>query len=660
MAELKRWQELPRARRRRPRTRSSGRPPATGARPGSRSSTRRSASTASSAGCTAPTRRSCSTGTTLHRHRLRLCKGCELCVEVCPAGAIEMVERGGLVIASVQPRLLTGGEAVAHAMRQIDPDVVPVYPITPQTPIIQTFSKFVADGARDAEIVNVESEHSAMSAAIGSALAGARTITATSSQGLALMAEVVYIAASMRAPIVMAVGNRALSGPINIHCDHSDSMLVRDSGVRAAVRRERAGGVRPDGDRAAARRASRTCCCRCSSARTASRSPTRPSRSSCSPTTTCARFVGDYRLAASAARRRAPVDAGPVRDARLLLRAAAPAGRGARARRRRFDELAAEFERLTGRRSARVEAYALDGAETRDRRARLDRRHGQGRRRRAARRGRARRPAEDPLVPPVPRRRASGCCSRTSTPSSCSTAPTRPAERRRSSPRSPPRSTAAAAELRSHVYGLGGRDLHPEDVRDVFAGDGARATSACEVRRVPPEDARPQPARRRRRCAAATRSARAAASRWSCARCSTRSTRRSSSSTRPAASRSRRRASRRPPGTSLAARRVRERRCGRERRRGAQRALASQARAAGRRGGHGRRLRRRRRHLRHRPAGAVRRARARPPLPLRLLRQRGVHEHGRPALRRDTVRREHDDEPRRRSRASARRSSART
>jgi pyruvate ferredoxin oxidoreductase alpha subunit len=128
-------------------------------------------------------------------------------------------------------RLLTGGEAIAHAMRQIDPDVVPVYPITPQTPIIQTFAKFVADGAASTEIVNVESEHSAMSAAIGAALAGGRTMTATSSQGLALMAEVVYIAASMRAPIVMAVGNRALSGPINIHCDHSDSMLIRDSGV---------------------------------------------------------------------------------------------------------------------------------------------------------------------------------------------------------------------------------------------------------------------------------------------------------------------------------------------------------------------------------------------------------------------------------------------
>ena len=132
---------------------------------------------------------------------------------------------------AIAPRLLTGGEAVAEAMRQIDPDVVPVYPITPQTPIIQGFAQHVANGRAHGELINVESEHSAMSAAIGSALAGARTMTATSSQGLALMAEIVYIAAAMRAPIVTALGNRALSGPINIHCDHSDSMLVRDSGA---------------------------------------------------------------------------------------------------------------------------------------------------------------------------------------------------------------------------------------------------------------------------------------------------------------------------------------------------------------------------------------------------------------------------------------------
>ncbi len=128
-------------------------------------------------------------------------------------------------------QVLTGAEATAHAMRQIQPDVVPVYPITPQTPIIQTFSRFVADGKADTVIVQVESEHSAMSAAVGSALAGARTMTATASQGLALMVEVIYIAAGLRAPIVIAVGNRALSAPINIHGDHSDGMLARDSGA---------------------------------------------------------------------------------------------------------------------------------------------------------------------------------------------------------------------------------------------------------------------------------------------------------------------------------------------------------------------------------------------------------------------------------------------
>jgi len=131
----------------------------------------------------------------------------------------------------IEPRLLTGGQAVAEAMRQVDPDVVPVYPITPQTPIIEGYAAFVAAGRAHGELLDVESEHSALSAAVGAALAGARTMTATSSQGLALMAEIVYIAASLRAPVVMAVGNRALSGPINIHCDHSDSMLVRDAGV---------------------------------------------------------------------------------------------------------------------------------------------------------------------------------------------------------------------------------------------------------------------------------------------------------------------------------------------------------------------------------------------------------------------------------------------
>ncbi|AZR74406.1 pyruvate ferredoxin oxidoreductase [Anoxybacter fermentans] len=125
---------------------------------------------------------------------------------------------------------LTGNEAMALVMKQINPDVVAAYPITPQTEIVQIFSQFVADGEIDTEFVTVESEHSAMSAVIGASAAGARAMTATSANGLALMWEVVYIAASCRLPIVMAVVNRALSGPINIHCDHSDAMGMRDSG----------------------------------------------------------------------------------------------------------------------------------------------------------------------------------------------------------------------------------------------------------------------------------------------------------------------------------------------------------------------------------------------------------------------------------------------
>src|SRR6056297_3981457 len=125
---------------------------------------------------------------------------------------------------------LTGNEALAQAMRQINPDVVAAYPITPQTEAVQIFSQFVADGEVDTEFVTVESEHSAMSATVGASAAGARALTATSANGLAYMMEIVYIASSLRLHIVMTVVNRALSGPINIHCDHSDAMAARDSG----------------------------------------------------------------------------------------------------------------------------------------------------------------------------------------------------------------------------------------------------------------------------------------------------------------------------------------------------------------------------------------------------------------------------------------------
>lgn len=125
---------------------------------------------------------------------------------------------------------LSGNEAVAEALRQINPDVMAAFPITPSTEIPQYFSKLVANGLVDSEFIPVESEHSAMSAVIGAQSAGARSVTATSSAGMALMWEELYLAASNRLPCVLTLVNRALSGPININCDHSDSMGARDAG----------------------------------------------------------------------------------------------------------------------------------------------------------------------------------------------------------------------------------------------------------------------------------------------------------------------------------------------------------------------------------------------------------------------------------------------
>jgi len=125
---------------------------------------------------------------------------------------------------------MSGNEAVAHAIKQVEPDVMPAFPITPSTELPQFVSNFIANGEIDTEFIPVESEHSSMSAAIGASAAGARALTATSSCGLALMWEVLYVAASNRLPLCMAVVNRALSGPLNINSEHSDSMGARDSG----------------------------------------------------------------------------------------------------------------------------------------------------------------------------------------------------------------------------------------------------------------------------------------------------------------------------------------------------------------------------------------------------------------------------------------------
>ena len=125
---------------------------------------------------------------------------------------------------------MSGNEAVAYAIRQVNPDVMPAFPITPSTEIPQMVSNYIANGEIDTEFIPVESEHSAMSAAIGSEAAGARSMTATSSAGLALMWEELLLAASNRLPVVLTLVNRTLSGPININCDHSDGMGARDTG----------------------------------------------------------------------------------------------------------------------------------------------------------------------------------------------------------------------------------------------------------------------------------------------------------------------------------------------------------------------------------------------------------------------------------------------
>jgi pyruvate ferredoxin oxidoreductase alpha subunit len=373
-------------------------------------------------------------------------------------------------------RVMTGGESVAEAMRQIDPDVVPVYPITPQTPIIQGFAKFVAEGRATGEIVNVESEHSAMSAAIGSALAGARTITATSSQGLALMAEVVYIAAAMRAPIVMALGNRALSGPINIHCDHSDSMLVRDSGVIQlfAESAQEAYDLMLLAPRLAEHPDVLLPVLVCLDGFTITHGA---EPVALLPDEAVAGFVGEYRIPHALLDVAEPSTHGPFAMPDYYYELRHQQGAAVEAALGVFTGLADTFEQLCGRRYGLVEAYRLDGAE-----------------RALVVMGSTAGTVKDVVDDLREEGEAVGLLKLTSfrpLPLAAIVEALADVERvivldRADSPGGiPPLSAEIAAtlalgpavrmpELESHVFGLGGRDLHPEDIRAVFAG-GARA-----------------------------------------------------------------------------------------------------------------------------------------------------------------------------------------
>ena len=556
-------------------------------------------------------------------------------------------------------QLLTGGEAVAEAMRQVDPDVVPVYPITPQTPIIQTFAKAVADGRAHGELVDVESEHSAMSAAVAAALAGARTMTATSSQGLALMAEIVYIAASMRAPVVMALGNRALSGPINIHCDHSDSMLIRDSGAIQlfAENAQEAYDLTVIAPRLAEHPEVLLPVLVCLDGFTITHSA-EPVAPLADDAGACVRGRVPAPARASRPRARRPRQ-GPFAMPDYYFELRRRQTEAIQIALEIFAELCVEYEELSRRVVRPVRGLPARRRGARTRLPRLQRRHGEGRGGRAARRGRGRRPAEDLLVPAVPGRGDPAALRRPR--DGCRARPRRLARRGAAFVRRGRRGAPAGCRLRFAVMSTasaGATSTRPTSAPPSTAP--RPTTSASGACHVPSEDTRPH----RGRDAAAPQRPLALPGLWD-------------PDGRPHGARLDRRAdgrrqrNRLPRGRddplpdhglerSVAARRVRER--GRRRERSRERIpRASPPRRPATRGrADDRGVRRRRRDVRHRPAGALRGTRARPPLRLRLLRQPGLHEHRDPALGRDPVRRGDDDDAGRARCRSGSCSSART
>ena len=310
-----------------------------------------------------------------------------------------------------------------------------------------------------------------MSAAIGAALAGARTMTATSSQGLALMAEIVYIAASMRAPIVMALGNRALSGPINIHCDHSDSMLIRDSGVVQlfAENAQEAYDLMVMAPRLAEHPDVLLPVLVCLDGFTITHSaePVVAARRRCRRTRSSASTGSRTRSSMSAA----PTTHGPFAMPDYYYELRRQQGAALTAALDVFEELADEFAALSGRRYGGARAATASTAPS-ARSSRSARQPARSRTSSTTCVTRARRSvcSSSRSFRPLPVRGDRRRALAVSTGSSSSTAPIRPGG-------VPPLAAEVAAalygsgaELESHVYGLGGRDLHPEDVRAVFAG----------------------------------------------------------------------------------------------------------------------------------------------------------------------------------------------
>ena len=257
---------------------------------------------------------------------------------------------------------LSGNEASAIAMKQINPDVVAAFPITPSTEIPQYFSTFVSNGDVDTEFVAVESEHSAMSACIGAEAAGGRAMTATSANGLSLMWEMIYVASSLRLPIVMSLVNRAVSGPLNIHNDHSDAMGIRDSGwiMLFSENNQEAYDNLIMAHRIAEHKDVRLPLAVCQDGFITSHSI---ENIELIEDEKVKEFVGTYKPEHYLLNRKEPIAIGPLDLQSYLFEHKYQQAEAMRAAKKIIADVSADFEKLTGRKYSFFEEYRLDDAE---------------------------------------------------------------------------------------------------------------------------------------------------------------------------------------------------------------------------------------------------------------------------------------------------------
>jgi pyruvate ferredoxin oxidoreductase alpha subunit len=257
---------------------------------------------------------------------------------------------------------LTGNEAVAYAMKQIDPDVMGAFPITPSTEIPEYFAQYVANGEVNTEYVTTESEHSSMSVCIAAQAAGARTVCATSSCGLALMYELLYVAASCRQPVTLACVNRALSGPININNDYSDSMGARDTGwiqIYAENNQEAYDNflmAMPIGETPSVRLPVMTCMDGFITSHAVE-------NIELLETDAVRKFIGEYNPENYLLKKENPLAVGPYDLSPFYMEHKVLEAEAMKAAKARILEVAAEFEKISGRRYGLFEEHRMEDAE---------------------------------------------------------------------------------------------------------------------------------------------------------------------------------------------------------------------------------------------------------------------------------------------------------